>query len=87
MYKEGTTTLTEDLTLKDFTWDISNIFIDVENKEVKVEVLMWEKHHRHSRVFTFKPAQGTSTFTKIVDLINIAKTRLLTMPMFQGSTE
>lgn len=87
MRKTGTVQVTDELELKDFNWTIDNIRIDITNKEVTVEVLMWENHHKHSRVFRFTPNPGTAVHTKLVDLFDIAKAKLLTMPMFEGSTE
>lgn len=87
MKKTGTIQLTGELTLKDFSWEIARVDIDVLNKEVKIEVLMWENHFKHSRVFTFTPNVGSVAYTKVTDFIDLAKARLLAMPMFKDSTE
>lgn len=80
-YKEGTIQITADLELKDFTWQLESIHWHISTRKLTLEVLMWEKHLKHSRSFTFDVPEGV----KVPEPEPFSIQLLLQMPQFIGS--
>lgn len=83
--KLGIVPITQELELKDFTWKIKDITIDVDNVSVSVDVVMWENHAKHERTFKFNPNVGSPAYNKLVDIINVTQNKIETFGQFKDS--
>lgn len=67
----GTMAVSDDLTLKDFTWKVVKAWHDLEVDQSFVEVHAWEVHKVHSRVFqivTPSPWTAENVFLEVMKL-------------------
>lgn len=82
MYTQTGTHLFEDIELKDFNWELTNINFDIKNRKAKLTVEAWELKYRHSRAFEFDvPPEVTSMG------VEDATSMLLNTEPFVGSIE
>jgi len=82
MRKTGTIQITDELTLKDFNWNLKSIYFDNETRNLTLEVLMWESFYKHSRTFNFVIPESVTNFG-VSDAMNL----LLQLPQFENSVE
>jgi hypothetical protein len=80
MKKNGIIQIDDYLTLKDFEWELEEIRFKRSSQKLFLEVLMWEKHAKHSRTFEFDVPAG-------VDELGVEQciSYLLMLPQFAGS--
>ena len=74
----GTKQLTDDLELKDFTWEIVNYGYSPVTDQTWVEIEAWEIHKRHNRRFDIEKPE-TGVMEEIV-------AKVMKLDAFAGST-